>query len=132
MSINAGLLTSVPRALVRNPGPVCFRRGGEEATVTDCQLLLGRLDAKRFLGSRMPLDGQAAARAIRNRLAAPTGMTVEAAAATVVWIAEANMANAIRRLTVQRGLDPREFTLFAYGRCRRSFRSSHRERTRSA
>jgi N-methylhydantoinase A len=83
--------------------------------VTDCHLLLGRLDPDTFLGARMRLDEEAAAVALRQRIAEPTGLGLEAAADGVLSIAETNMVFAIRSVTVERGLDPREFVLFSYG-----------------
>ena len=97
------------------PGPACFGMGGEEPTVTDCQLVLGRLDPERFLGSRMRLDAAAAERVVRQRLATRLGMSSPDAALGVLTIAETAMANSIHSMTVERGLDPRDFTLYAYG-----------------
>lgn len=104
-----------PRSAGARPGPVCFGLGGREPTVTDCHLVLGRLDAERFLGSRIHLDVEAAHRAIGERVATTLGMSVQEAAAGVLTIAENAMANAIHSMTVERGTDPREFVLYAYG-----------------
>jgi N-methylhydantoinase A len=104
-----------PQSAGAEPGPACFGRGGTEPTVTDCHLLLGRLDSENFLGSRMKLDVEAAERALRTRVAEPTGLDLEAAADGVLSIAETNMVFAIRAVTVERGLDPREFVIFSYG-----------------
>jgi N-methylhydantoinase A len=103
-----------PRSAGSSPGPVCFGLGGTEPTVTDCQLLLGRLDRETFLGSRMRLDLDGAAAAVA-RVGEQLGLDGEQTASGIVTIAETNMVNAIRSLTVKRGLDPRGFTLFAYG-----------------
>lgn len=97
------------------PGPACFGLGGEEATVTDCQLLLGMLDPDRFLGSRMRLFPDAAERAVRRHVADPLGLPLDAAAAGVLTIAQDTMASAIHVMTVERGSDPRRFALCAYG-----------------
>ncbi len=97
------------------PGPACFGFGGDRPTVTDCQLVLGRLDAERFLGSRMQLDIDAAERAIHDRIAARLGMSTREAAVGITTIAENAMANALHSMTVERGLDPREFVLYSYG-----------------
>lgn len=97
------------------PGPACFGFGGDEPTVTDCHLVLGRLDPDRFLGSRMHLDLGAAEQAIFERIATPLGMRTEDAAEGVLRIVETAMANAIHSMTVERGIDPRTFALYAYG-----------------
>ncbi|WP_226357178.1 hydantoinase/oxoprolinase family protein [Pseudonocardia sp. ICBG601] len=110
-----GALKVGPRSAGAVPGPVCFGQGGTEPTVTDAQLLLGYLDPETFLGGRMRLDRDAAERALRSRVAEPLGLDVAEAAAGILRIAETNMANAIRAVTVARGLDPREFTLVGYG-----------------
>ncbi len=104
-----------PQSAGAHPGPACFGLGGDEPTVTDCHLVLGRLDAQNFLGSRMQLDVEAAERAIEARIADRIGATLEQAADGILAIAETNMTYAIRAITVERGLDPREFALFSYG-----------------
>jgi N-methylhydantoinase A len=104
-----------PQSAGADPGPACFGSGGTEPTVTDCHLVLGRLDSDRFLGSRLRLDIEAARRAIALHVAEPTRMSVEEAAAGILAIAETNMTYAIRSMTVERGLDPRDFALLAYG-----------------
>ena len=104
-----------PRSAGASPGPVCFSIGGTEPTVTDAHLVLGRLDPDYFLGGRLKLNRDAAERAIAERIAAPLGLDVTSAAQGIIAIAETNMANAIRTKTVERGLDPREFILLAYG-----------------
>jgi N-methylhydantoinase A len=104
-----------PRSAGAHPGPAAFGRGGLEPTVTDCHLLLGRLDPQRFLGSRMVLDVAAARRALTDNIADPLGLSVEEAAAGALAIAETNMTYAIRAVTVERGLDPRDFVMFSYG-----------------
>lgn len=109
-----GALRVGPHSAGASPGPACFGHGGREPTVTDCHLLLGRLDAERFLGSRMRLDTQAAVTAVQG-LATLLKMSVEDTASGVLKIAETNMTNAIRSITVERGLDPRDYTLLSYG-----------------
>lgn len=111
----AGTLRVGPESAGATPGPACFGLGGTEPTVTDCHLLLGRLDPDNFLGSRMKLDVSAAQQAVERRIAAPTGLALEEAADGILAIAETNMTNAIRTVTVERGLDPRDFVLFSYG-----------------
>ncbi len=104
-----------PQSAGATPGPACFGRGGAQATTTDAHLVLGRLDAEYFLGGRMRLDVAAAREAIDVNVARPLRLTLQEAAAGVLAIAEANMANAIRTKTVKRGLDPREFVMLAFG-----------------
>lgn len=108
-----------PRSAGSEPGPVCYGRGGTEPTVTDANLLLGRLDPGRFLGGELALDVGAARRAIRTRVAEPLGFSGEMgttrAADGIVVIATIAMAGAIRQQTIEHGRDPRDFTLFSYG-----------------
>ena len=104
-----------PQSAGASPGPACFGLGGTEPTVTDCHLMLGRLDPENFLGGRMRLDVAAAEEALQSRIAGPLGLGLEEAAAGVLAIAETNMVFAIRAVTVERGLDPREFVVFSYG-----------------
>jgi N-methylhydantoinase A len=103
-----------PQSAGATPGPACFGLGGVDPTVTDCQLLLGRLDPDTFLGSRMHLD-LAAARTALGRIADELGMDLLEAAAGAVTIAEIAMGQAIHVMTVERGVDPRVFTMLAYG-----------------
>ncbi|MBK1787277.1 hydantoinase/oxoprolinase family protein [Prauserella cavernicola] len=110
-----GALKVGPESAGAKPGPACFGHGGTLATVTDAQLLLGFLDAERFLGGRMKLDVAAAEAAITKHVAEPLGLSLTEACLGIVRIAETNMANAVRAITVQRGLDPREFALITYG-----------------
>lgn len=110
-----GTIQVGPQSAGAYPGPACFGLGGTEPTVTDCHLVLGRLDARNFLGARMQLDEDAARQAITERIGAATGLDLEAAADGIITIAETNMTHAIRTVTVERGLDPRDFVLFAYG-----------------
>ena len=104
-----------PESAGAAPGPACYGLGGMRPTVTDANLVLGRLSAERFLGGGMPLDVDAARAAIQSGIAEPLGLDTAAAAAGIIAIANAQMANAVRAVTVQRGLDPRDFTLVAYG-----------------
>jgi N-methylhydantoinase A len=111
----AGGIHVGPQSAGAEPGPVCYGRGGVEPTVTDANLVLGRLDAASFIGGEQPLDADAARAAIAERVARPLGLPTEVAASGIVRIAVANMANAVRAVTTARGLDPRDFTLIAYG-----------------
>ncbi len=103
-----------PRSAGARPGPAAYGNGGGEPTVTDANLVLGRLDADNFLGGAMRLDVEAARRAIAG-LAGRLGLPLEAAAEGILTIVNANMANAISSRTVQKGLDPRDFMLVAFG-----------------
>lgn len=103
-----------PRSAGSEPGPACYGLGGERPTVTDAQLLLGRLDPDWFLGGRMTLDVAAAERALRS-VGDELGLDAVATAEGVLAVANAKMANAIRTLTLRRGVDPRAFTLVAFG-----------------
>lgn len=104
-----------PESAGATPGPASFGKGGILPTVTDCQVQLGHLDPEHFLETRMKLDLDAAAEAIRTRIADVSGIDLDAAADGALEVAEANMANAIRRITTERGLDPTEFTMISYG-----------------
>ena len=96
------------------PGPVCYSRGGTVPTVTDAQLVLGYLDPDNFAGGRMTLDKKAATAAI-EALGAQIGMNAIECAAGVCRIVELQMADIIRKVTVEKGFDPRDFVLFAFG-----------------
>ena len=110
-----GALSLGPQSSGAAPGPVCYALGGVEPTVTDANVVLGRIDGARFLGGTMPLDAPAAARAIDERLAQRLGLGRDTAAAGVVRLADVKMALAVRSLTTERGLDPRDYALVAYG-----------------
>jgi N-methylhydantoinase A len=103
-----------PRSAGAVPGPAAYGRGGKEPTVTDANLVLGRLDKNDFLGGTMKLDEEAADQAIQH-LAQALGMSKLEAAEGVLTVINSNMANAIRSRTVQKGIDPREFALVAFG-----------------
>jgi len=96
------------------PGPAAYGRGGGKATVTDANVVLGRLDGKNFLGGGMALD-EVAARRVIGELARELKMSEREAAEGVVTVINANMANAIRSRTVQKGIDPRHYALVAFG-----------------
>ena len=110
----AGAFRVGPQSAGAQPGPACYGHGGDEPTVTDANLVLGRLDKDNFLGGDMALDETAAHRALEG-LATDLGITKLAAAEGVLAIVNNNMANAIRARTVQKGLDPRTFALVAFG-----------------
>jgi N-methylhydantoinase A len=110
-----GALALGPQSAGAAPGPVCYGLGGTEPTVTDANVVLGRIDGARFLGGTMPLDAAGAARAVDERLAPRLGLSRASAAAGVVRLADVKMALAVRGITTLRGLDPRDYTLTAYG-----------------
>ena len=110
---SGGALRVGPRSAGADPGPICYGTG-RELTVTDANLLLGRLDAAYFLGGRMALDVERT-RAAAQEMAAALGVTPTALAEGVVRVANANMERAIRVVSVQRGFDPRDFALLAFG-----------------
>ena len=103
-----------PASAGAEPGPACYGRGGAEPTVTDADVVLGLVRAGTFLGGRMPLDREAAAAAV-GRLAGRLGLTVEETAAGIVRVNSMHAATVIRQQTIERGLDPRDFVLYAYG-----------------
>jgi N-methylhydantoinase A len=110
----AGALRVGPQSAGSTPGPVCYGRGGTEPVVSDANLVLGRLDGANFSGGDMTLDRDAAAAALA-KLGEDFGMNAEEMARGVIDIVNAKMADAIRTITVQRGIDPREFSLVAFG-----------------
>ncbi len=112
---SGGLLRVGPRSAGADPGPVCYRRGGTEPTVTDANLVLGRLNPAYFLGGEMGLDVEGARAAIEERLAEPLGLSLTDAANGIVEIANAAMVNALHLISVQRGYDPRDFVLVGFG-----------------
>ena len=112
---DAGLLHVGPRGAGARPGPAAYGLGGEEPTVTDAQLVLGRLRPGPLAGGAVTLDGALARRAIENRLAKPLGLSVEAAAAGVIRLLEQNLLHAVERLSIERGHNPATFTLVAAG-----------------
>jgi N-methylhydantoinase A len=111
----AGALRVGPKSAGAAPGPVCYGRGGTEPTVTDCNLLLGYLDAGSLLAGDLPIDHAAAEAAVRRRLAEPLGLDARTVAAAVIDIVNHAMAEALKIVSVQRGYDPRDFGLMAFG-----------------
>lgn len=103
-----------PRSAGSLPGPACYGQGGLKATVTDANLYCGRLNASYFLAGARPLYPQLAQQAI-EQLGRDLGLTPDLAALGIIAIAEAHMANAVKLVSVERGLDPRDFTLVAFG-----------------
>ncbi|GJD48624.1 Acetophenone carboxylase gamma subunit [Methylobacterium crusticola] len=109
-----GMLVVGPESAGADPGPACYGRGGTLATVTDANVVLGRIAAGNFLGGAMALDAQAARRAVAP-LGAALGLAVEEAALAVVRIANNTMVGALHTVLTERGLDPRDFVLVAFG-----------------
>lgn len=110
-----GLLKVGPQSAGAVPGPVAYGAGGTEPTVTDAALVLGYLDPAAFLGGDMSIDADAARAAVADRLARPLGVGVTEAAASVLRVLLARTVGALREITVERALDPREFALLAFG-----------------
>ncbi|MBZ0295957.1 MAG: hydantoinase/oxoprolinase family protein [Anaerolineae bacterium] len=109
-----GALRVGPQSAGADPGPVIYGRGGDQVTVSDANALLGRLDAEHFLGGGLMLDIKAAQR-VMKALAKAMNLSVEAAAQGVLDVANVNIDRALRRVSVARGYDPRDFTLVAFG-----------------
>ena len=110
-----GRLHVGPRSAGAQPGPACYSRGGTAATVTDANLVLGRIDARRFAAGRMPLDAARARDAVVRSVGTPLRLGVEEAAEGIIAISIANMAQAIRLSLYERGLDPADFALVSFG-----------------
>jgi N-methylhydantoinase A len=110
-----GLLEIGPESAGSNPGPVCYGRGNDRPTVTDANLVLGRLDAEVPIGALPRLDREAAERAIARHVGEPLGLTPVAAAEAIVRVANSRMAGALRLVSIERGLDPRRFAMMPFG-----------------
>ena len=110
-----GALRVGPRSAGADPGPACYGKGGEEPTVTDGNLVLGRLSATGFLGGDMMLDVDLARQAVQERIAGPLGLGLEEAAEGIVRVVNATMLKGIRVVSVAKGYDPREFCVVAFG-----------------
>jgi N-methylhydantoinase A len=110
-----GRLVVGPGSAGARPGPACYGRGGSEPTVTDANLVLGRLGRESFMGGEMRLDVEAARRAIDSHVALPLGLSIEAAADGLLAVTNGNLGAAIRLSLFEKGLDPREFVLLAFG-----------------
>ena len=112
---DGGFLHVGPQSAGADPGPACYDRGGVLPTVTDANVVLGRLSPVALLGGRMPIRAELAHRVIKERVAAPMGLDIETAAQGILTILNENLMQAIRVISVQKGFDPRKFTLFAFG-----------------
>jgi N-methylhydantoinase A len=114
---SAGILNIGPESAGADPGPVCYDRGGGHPTVTDANLVLGRINAENPIGREagLRLNELASEKAIDEQIGRPLGLTATAAAWAIVQVANHKIASSIRLLTVEQGRDPRDFTLMAYG-----------------
>ncbi|MGB9826565.1 MAG: hydantoinase/oxoprolinase family protein, partial [Desulfofundulus sp.] len=112
---SGGALRVGPSSAGAEPGPACYGQGGTEPTVTDANLVLGRINPNRNLNSALSLNPRLARKYLEEKIARPLNLTVEEAAAGMIRVVNAAMARAIRVVSVQRGHDPRDFTLIAFG-----------------
>jgi len=110
-----GALQVGPRSAGAQPGPVAYDRGGTEPTVTDAHVVLGRLNQESLLGGEMPVDLESARAAIRRKIAEPLDLSLAEAAQGILDVVTANMVKSIRVISVERGYDPREFSLISFG-----------------
>ena len=110
-----GVLKVGPQSAGANPGPACYMRGGVEATLTDALVVLGHLNPKVLLDGAMPIDSQKSHDAVTRSVAAPLQMSVSDSAWGILTVLSANVVAAMRTITVERGYDPREFTLIPFG-----------------
>ena len=110
-----GVLKVGPRSAGAHPGPACYDRGGTDATLTDALVALGHLSFTTLLEGAMRIDGEKAVRAVQENVAGPLGMNVRDAAWGVLTVLTTNCVSAMRTISVERGYDPREFTLIPFG-----------------
>jgi N-methylhydantoinase A len=113
--VEGGHIKVGPSSAGALPGPVCYDKGGREPTVTDADVVLGIIDPDYFLGGRVQLNKEKAEEVIREKIAAPLNMTVAEAAAAIRTVVDSKMADLLRNLTLEKGYDPRDFVLYAYG-----------------
>jgi N-methylhydantoinase A len=104
-----------PESAGANPGPICYGLGGQQPTLTDVLLLIGYIDPERFLNETMKLDIQSARDIFKKKIAVPLGLTVDEAAFGIFRIATAQISDLIHKITVEQGLDPRDFVLHSFG-----------------
>src|SRR5262252_9404765 len=112
---DVGALKVGPQSAGADPGPICYRGGGTEPTITDANVVLGRLDPDNFLGGQMKLDADSARHGIKEKIADPLELDTIAAAQAIVEIANSKMSLAVREVSVAKGYDPRDFALVASG-----------------
>ncbi len=110
-----GVLKVGPHSAGADPGPACYVKGGREPTVTDANLVLGRLNPDYFLGGEMQIDEHAARQAIAEKCARPLGMAVNEVAEGIIRVVNASMVKGIRYVSVEKGYDPRDFSLICFG-----------------
>ncbi len=110
-----GYLFVGPESAGAEPGPACYGKGGERPTVTDADVILGIIDPREFLGGKLQLDIEKAREAVRIHIAEPLGLSIEEAAAGIKTIVDARMADLLRVVTIEKGHDPRDFVLYAFG-----------------
>jgi N-methylhydantoinase A len=110
-----GILNVGPQSAGSNPGPACYGWGGILPTVTDANLVLGRLNPQYFLGGKIPLYPEKAKKAIKEQVAEKMGLPMEEAALSIIRIVNANMAKGISAVSIQKGYDLREFILIPFG-----------------
>jgi N-methylhydantoinase A len=110
-----GILRVGPESAEAAPGPACYQRGGDQATVTDSLVVLGYLSQEALLGGRLPIDAEAAHRVVRERVGEPLGLETERAALGIFNVVNASMVGGIRSVSIERGYDPRDFALVAGG-----------------
>lgn len=110
-----GAMKVGPRSAGAVPGPACYMRGGEEPTVTDANIMLGKLNQYKILGGKMDVDRSLAEAAIETRICSSSSLDVNDAAAGIISVVNSNMVRAIRGVSIERGYDPREFILMAFG-----------------
>jgi N-methylhydantoinase A len=111
----AGGLHVGPKSAGADPGPACYDKGSHDPVVTDADLVLGRINPDRFLGGGMKLDVAAARQAVQEKVGAPLGLSVEEAALGIATIADSAMSLAVRAVSVNKGVDPRDTTMIAFG-----------------
>ena len=114
-SVDLGVLKVGPESAGADPGPACYQRGGAEPTLTDALVVLGHLSSTALLEGAMPISGAKAHEAVGVRVAQPLGLTAAEAAWGILTVLATNVTMAMRTITIERGYDPREFTLIAFG-----------------
>jgi N-methylhydantoinase A len=110
-----GALKVGPQSAGADPGPICYRSGGTEPTITDANVVLGRLDPNNFLGGTMKLDAEDSRRGVEDKIGKPLGMNAAQTAQAIVDIAVNKMSLCVREVSVEKGYDPRDFVIFASG-----------------
>lgn len=112
---SGGALRNGPQSMGADPGPACFAKGGTEPTNTDANVLLGRLSENNFLGGDMRVKPDLSLKAVKEKIADPLGYNIMQAADAIIQVANANMADAVRLISLRKGYDPREFVLVVFG-----------------